>query len=58
MCGGFGRDVYFRKTNGTNCGSQDGPTDPGHCHCPTETLRLTGYLPTRGPLSHRTAENH
>lgn len=25
MGGGFGRFVYFRKTNGTNCGSQNGP---------------------------------
>lgn len=49
MGGGFARFVYFRKTNGTNCGSQNGPTDPSHCHCPTETLRLTGYLPHPWP---------
>lgn len=39
MGGGFARVVFYpsEKQKGTNCGSWDGPTDPGHCHCPAET---------------------
>lgn len=34
--------LSFRKTNGTNCGSRDGPTDQVTA---TVQLRLTGHLP-------------
>ena len=42
----WGCVLSFRKTNGTNCGSLDGPTGPGHRRRPAET---DGPSPAAGP---------